>query len=329
MIQPRRIMILGTGSSLPGERLTSAELDGRLGLSPGTVEGRTGVRHRFVERRSAAALGAEAARAALDAAGMTLAEVDCLVAANGTPDQALPSNAALLSEALGLGPVPAFDVGASCLSFLAALDTLSWPIAAGRYRRALVVSADLASCGLDWSALGASGIFGDGAAAAVLGPSGDAPATLLATAFETHSQGAHLCEIPAGGSRHHPSRTSEDYQRLALFRMNGKALFRFTVERLEPFLSRLLAEAQVTLDDLALVVPHQASRHALDYLRRSLRLPEDRIVDLFAERGNQVAASLPSALDAAVRSGRLHRGDRALLMGTGAGVSLGGAVLCF
>lgn len=334
----RPLRILGTGAALPAEALTSAELDLRLGLAPGTVEKRTGVRVRYVERRrSAAALGAEAAHRALAAAGLGLDDVDCLIAASGTPDQAMPSNSALIHRELGLSAraVPAFDLGASCLGFLFALDTVSCLLAAGRYRRVLIVASDIASCGLDWSTLEASGIFGDGAAAAVVGlpegteDTGDTGSALLASAFATHSEGAHLCEIPGGGSRHHPGRIDEPYLPLAHFRMDGKAVFRLAGERLPAFLDGLLAAAGVRLADIPVIVPHQASRHALQYLRRRFRLRREQMIDLFAEQGNQVGASLPSALDAAVRSGRLRRGDTALLVGTGAGVHLGGVVLCY
>jgi 3-oxoacyl-[acyl-carrier-protein] synthase III len=328
----RPLRILGTGAALPAEAVTSAELDVRLGLAPGTVEKRTGVRVRYVERRgSAAALGAAAAHRALAAAGLGLDDVDCLIAASGTPDQAMPSNSALIHRELGLSAraVPAFDLGASCLGFLFALDTVSCLLAAGRYRRVLIVAADIASCGLDWSTLEASGIFGDGAAAAVVGPADDTGSALLASAFATHSEGAHLCEIPGGGSRHHPGRIDEPYLPLAHFRMDGKAVFRLAGERLPAFLDGLLAAAGVRLADIPVVVPHQASRHALQYLRRRFRLRREQMIDLFAEQGNQVGASLPSALDAAVRSGRLRRGDTALLVGTGAGVHLGGVVLCY
>ncbi|MEP7013697.1 MAG: 3-oxoacyl-[acyl-carrier-protein] synthase III C-terminal domain-containing protein [Acidobacteriota bacterium] len=334
--RPRAIRLLGTGAALPAEELTSEQLDRRLGLSPGTVFKKTGVRRRFVETRSAAALGAEAAHQALAAAGLGLADVDCLIAASGTPDQAMPSNGALLHRALGLSDlgIPAFDIGASCLSFLVALDTASCLIEAGRYARILIVSSDIASCGLDWGKLEASGIFGDGAAAAVVGPAEAAPtdsekggSALLASSFATISDGAHTCEIPGGGSRHHPGRIDGPYLPLTLFRMDGKAVFRLAAEHLPGFLDALLAAAGLTLAEIPIVVPHQASLHALQYLRRRFGLKPQQVIDIFAERGNQVGASLPSALHEAIASGRLRRGDNALLVGTGAGVQLGGMVL--
>jgi 3-oxoacyl-[acyl-carrier-protein] synthase-3 len=349
------------------------------------VQRRSGVRARYVEtQRTAASLGAEAARCALAAAGLTLEQIDCVVAAGGSMDQAKPCNAALIHRELGLGTsgVAAFDINASCLGFLAALDTLSWPLLAGRYRRVLIVAADIASCALDWSDLGASAIFGDGAAAAVIGHEREHDPTtpgILASAFATYSEGAHLCEIRAGGSRHHPSRCEPldvsdyaagdatvnaasavagntagdaagrtvrntardtargeangatrrpaDYLTLAQFRMDGQAVFHLVARHLDEFVDALLGGAGLRRDDVTLVIPHQASHLGLRYLTRGLGFARDRVVNIYAEHGNQVAASLPSALHAAVRAGQLRRGDTALLLGSGAGVSLGGILL--
>lgn len=329
--RPKRgIRILGSGVALPEDCVTSLELDARLGLPPGTVEKKTGVRRRFVEtRQSAAALGAQAARAAMLAAGLAFADLDCLVAASGTPDQAMPSNAALIHRELGLEGLLAFDLGASCLGFLVALDTLASLIACGHYRRVLVVASDIASCGLDWRRLEASGIFGDGAAAFVFGPAEGSGSALLGAAFETHSHGAHWCEIPGGGSRHHPDRISEPYAPLCLFHMDGKAVFRLAAEKLPGFVNGLLGAAGTPLAGIDLVVPHQASGHALQFVRRRFGIPAGKMIDIFAEHGNQVAASLPTALHHAIATGRLRRGERALLIGTGAGIGLGGAVICY
>lgn len=326
----RAARILGTGAALPEEAVPSTDLDRRLGLAAGTVEKKTGVRVRYFEtRRSAAALGAEAASRALADAGLSFSDIDCLVAASATPDQAMPSNAALIHRELAPGgpAIPAFDIAASCLGFLVALDTVACLIESGRYHRVLIVASDIASCGLDWSKLEASGIFGDGAAAAVIGPAEASDSALLASAFATYSEGVHLCEIPGGGSRHHPSRTAEPLLPLSRFRMDGKAVFRLAAEHMPGFLAGLLAASGVGLGEISVVVPHQASKHALQYLRRLLGVEHERIIDLFAGQGNQVAASLPSALDAAIRSGKLRRGETALLIGSGAGLCLGGVVL--
>lgn len=316
---------------MPSRSVTSAELDSQLNQRIGTVESVSGVRKRHFAARdeTAAMLAAEAARRALDAAGLSLADIDCLVAASGTQDQGMPCNAALIHRELGLSAraVPAFDVNASCLSFLAALDTLAWPIVAGRYKRVLVASADIASCGLDWGTLESSAIFGDGAAAVVLGLSVDGRSRLLAAELNTHSEGADLCRIPAGGSRYHPTRIDQPFDSLTRFRMDGKGVFRLAAAHLPAFVERLLACAGVSRDQIDWVVPHQASQLAMTHIAKKIGFSRDKVVDIFAEHGNQVAASLPTALDVAIRDGRIQRGHRLLLLGTGAGLSLGGMVL--
>jgi 3-oxoacyl-[acyl-carrier-protein] synthase-3 len=325
----RALRILGTGAELPDEALTSAELDVRLGLPEGTVEERTGVRVRYVERGTAAQLGARAARKALAAAGIDLDDVDVIIGASATPDQPLPCNAALLHAELAPGrPIAAWDVNASCMSFLVALDLAATLIDSGRHRTILIVSSDLASVGLDWDDLGASGIFGDGAAAAVVGHAGETGSGVLAAGFQTFSEGAHACEIRGGGSRHAPDRVEGDYADWGRFRMDGGAVFRLAFRHLPAFVEGLFADAGTTIEEMSVVVPHQASHHGLEWVRQQFGVA-DRLVDIYADHGNQVGASLPSALHAAIEGGQLQRGDHALLLGTGAGISLGGMVLCF
>jgi 3-oxoacyl-[acyl-carrier-protein] synthase-3 len=327
----RPVSLLGTGHALPAETVTSEELDRRLSHRAGTVERVSGVRRRHFATReeNAATLAAEAARRALDAAGLTLTDIDCLVAASATMDQGLPCNAALIHRELGLSAraIPAFDINASCLGFLAALDMLAWPIVAGRYQRVLVVAADIASCGLNWNTLEASAIFGDGAAAAVLGPSIDDRSRLLAAELSTLSKGVDLCSIPAGGSRYHPTRIDQPFDELTKFRMDGKGVFKLSAAHLPGFVERLLARAGLTRDQLDWIVPHQASHLALSHITKRLGFAPDKVIDIFADHGNQVAASLPTALDIAIRDGRIQRGQRLLLLGTGAGLSLGGVVM--
>lgn len=328
----RTLALLGSGHALPQRRLTSAELDLSLGLPASTIERAGGVRTRAfaAAEESAASLAALAAQRALDAAGLSTAQLDCIVAASGTMDQGMPCNAALIHRELGLASsgIPAFDINASCLGFIAALDQLSWPLAAGRYQRVLLVCADIASCGLDWQHLESASIFGDGAAAVVLGPAGSGQdMRVLASKLRTYSEGAALCQIPAGGSRYHPSRIDEAFLPLTHFAMQGKAVYRLASTHLPGFLNELLAEAELSREQIDWVIPHQASRLAIEHLSRRLDFAPEKVVDIFAEHGNQVAASLPTALDIARRDGRIRSGQRLLLLGTGAGLSLGGMLL--
>lgn len=328
----RPISIIGTGHALPHTEVLSTELDVNLKYPSGYIESKSGVRKRHFSAptETAAALGAKAAIKALQAAKLNLKDIDCLVAASATMDQGMPSNAALIHHELGLSDsgIPAFDVNASCLGFLAAFDTVSWAIVAGRYRHVLIVASDIASCGLNWESIESSAIFGDGAAAAVIGRSEDnVSSKVLSADLRTYSSGVDFCKIPAGGSRYHPSRINEPFTPLTTFRMNGKAVFKLASEHLPDFLGHLLNRAETKRDDIDWIIPHQASLLALEHLTKRLGFSKDKVINIFAEYGNQVAASLPTALDIAIKDGRIQRGQRLLLLGTGAGLSLGGAVL--
>lgn len=323
----RPLRVLATGVSTPPRWIHSSALDRQLGLPPGSIESRTGVARRAREdTRTAAEVGAEAARAALASASLTLKDIDCLVSANAGPDQALPCNAAFLHRTLGLQGTPAFDVDASCLSFLLGLDLVAALLAAGRYRRVLLVACDLASHALDPADPDTYGLFGDGAAAAVL-EAGDGSAGLRALRLETWSEQVEACGIAGGGSRLPPRPRADDYWQVCRFRMDGRRLYRATAAQFDRFVAELMVEAGVELDTIDRVIPHQASRLGMQHMFKSLDIGADRIEDILASHGNQVAASLPTALHLALDSGRLQHGQRALLLGTAAGLTLGGAVL--
>jgi 3-oxoacyl-[acyl-carrier-protein] synthase-3 len=195
----RHVAILGTGHAVPPQVVTSSALDQRLQFPPGTIQQAGGVnqRHFAAAHETAAQFAAQACQRALTAANFAMDDMDCLIAASGTMDQGMPCNAALIHRELGLNAnIPAFDINMSCLGFLTALDTLSWLVVAGRYRRVLIVAADIASCGLNWQALEASAIFGDGAAA-VLGASPQGShSRILASELLTISEGAALISAP-------------------------------------------------------------------------------------------------------------------------------------
>lgn len=328
----RRIRITGTGMAVPAQATSAAQLDARLGLPAGSSERQTGVRRRFLSTtETAAQLAAQACRAAVADAGLDWSEIDCLVAASATMDQSLPYNAALIHAELGLSErrTATLDINASCLSFLAALDTMSYLVDAGRYRNVLLVSCDIATFGIDWSALRESGIFGDGAAAAVIRRSrADEASAILSARMETLSAGVAHCRIPAGGSRYHPRRALDrPFEPLTVFHMEGRAVFKLASEALPGFTEGLLAQAGVRMGDLAAVVPHQASQLALTHLSRRLDIAPAQLVDIFADYGNQVGASLPTALHLGRAQGRFRHGDTILLLGTGAGLAMGGMVL--
>ena len=327
----RAVKIIGTGHVLPKQEVLSSELDKQLGLPQGKLESVGGVHKRYFASKDeyAAKLAAAAATQALSAAGLELSDIDCLVATSATMDQGMPSNAALIHAELGLSEsaIPAFDINASCLGFLAALDSLTWMITAGAYKKVLLVAADLASCGLNWNHLESSAIFGDGAAAVVLTADNSGGSRILASSLKTYSEGAHYCEIPAGGSRYHPSRIDQEFAPLTKFHMDGKKVFKLASTHMPDFMVNLLKNAGKSLQDIDWFVPHQASQLALHHLTKRLAVNPDKVINIFANHGNQVAASLPTALNIGIQDGRIQRGDTLLLIGTGAGLSIGGVVL--
>lgn len=313
--------------------VTRDALEARLGLRPGALAAHGAARQRFMStQETAASLAALACRQALGASGLQWQDIDCLVATSATMDQCLPYNAALIHAELGLDrhAIAAFDVGASCLSFLAGLDIAGHLLENGRYRTMMLVSADIATFGLNWKELRECGNFGDGAAAVVLRKSApDEGSRVRSVKFQTYSKGVRHCEIPAGGSRFHPERISIPFAPLVKFSMDGKALFKLVAGVIEPFVRELFCAADTTMERVALVVPHQASRLALDHFSRRLKIPSAKLVDIFDECANQVGASLPTALHRAISTGRIERGDDVLLIGAGAGVSIGGVVLTY
>lgn len=325
------LRIIGTGVAGPRQEVTHEELDRRLGLPAGTTLRATGVRtRRLSTTETAAQLAAEAARRAVAAAGLEWSEIDCLIATSGTMDQALPYNAALIHAELGLAAqrTTTFDLGASCMSFLVALDLVGHLVAAGRFQHVVLVSSDITAFTVDFSQLAENGIFGDGAAACVVRrarPGEDS--RLLAANFATFSEGVDFCRIRSGGSRFH--RRVQGSNSEATFEMNGRAVFALVARELPAFVDALLERAGLSLGEIDLVVPHQASHLALEHVRRRLRIDPARYVDIFAEHGNQVGASLPTALHHGLRRPGLGRGAKILLLGSGAGVTLGGVVLVY
>ncbi len=321
--------IIGTGSAVPQTVVTAAEIDARLGRPAGWTLAASGVACRHVMTQgSQVDLALAAARAALDDAGMGAGELDLIVSACGIGYQTLPSTAPLIQRGLGLadGAVATFDINSTCLSFLSALEVVAGLLASGRYARALIVSAEVASRALPWAAQPeVAALFGDGAGAAVVGPG----AGLRAARFRSYPSGYEACEIGAGGTRFDFAQERAAFEAHALFAMDGRALFRLTAQHFGGFVEEVLAEAGVTREEIDLVVPHQASPGALQHMIRLCGFRPGQVVDLAARFGNQIAASIPFALDHARRAGRVPAGARVLMLGTSAGVSFGGVVMDF
>lgn len=325
----RKLRIAGSGVYLPERRVTAAEVDERLGVAPGWTAANTGVLQRFyVSGETSSQMAAEAARRALRVAGLQARDLDLIVCASGVPQQAVPCTASFVQKELGLTMTPGFDLNCTCLSFVTALDQLAWPLSVGHYRHVLLVSSDIASVALNWEHKESAGLFGDGAAAFILSAApANARCGVQAARLETYSDSGQSCFIEGGGTRLHPRFLTADNADRFLFNMDGPRVYKQAVRHLAPFVERLLEGTELRMSDMDLVVPHQASAPALELVRRRLDIPQHRWMTIVATHGNCVAASMPMALHEAIRRERLVRGQRVLLLGTGAGISVGGAVL--
>jgi 3-oxoacyl-[acyl-carrier-protein] synthase-3 len=319
--------ITGTGAALPARALSNDELAARLArdgieTSDEWIVARTGIRQRYIAEPglTTTALAASAARRALDMAGVPAESVDLIVLATSTPDQIFPSTACLLQAELGIRGGAAFDVQAVCSGFVYALATADALIRTGMHRRALVVGAEVFSRILDWQDRTTCVLFGDGAGAVVLEAAYEAG--LLASRLHADgSQARILCtagRVDAGGVVGDP-----------FLRMDGQAVFKLAVNVLDSSAREVLADAQLGTEDVDWLIPHQANVRILTATARRLGVPESRVIVTVDQHGNTSAASVPLALDLAVRDQRVRRGQHVLLQGVGGGFTWGSVLLRF
>ncbi|MDX5446415.1 MAG: ketoacyl-ACP synthase III [Zoogloeaceae bacterium] len=316
--------IAGTGSFVPGEPVTNQNLVERgIETSDEWIVERTGIRARHLADKGVVTsdLAVEAARRALDAAGAAPADVDLVIVATSTPDCIFPSTAALLQAKLGIGNgCAAFDVQAVCSGFVYAMTIAEKFIRSGSHRRALVVGAEVFSRIIDWNDRGTCVLFGDGAGAVVLEAS-DEPG-VLATAL--HADGSHSPILCAPGALASGGVIGDPY-----LRMDGQAVFKLAVKVLGEVAQEVIDAADLQLEDIDWLIPHQANIRIMQATAKRLKLTMDNVVVTVDRHGNTSAASIPLALDAAVRDGRIRRGQRVLLEGVGGGFTWGAVLFRF
>ncbi len=317
--------ITGTGSYLPPRRVTNDDLAKQLAehgieTSDQWIVERTGIRARhFAEADvTSSDLALEASRRALEAAGRDAADVDLIVVATSTPDMVFPSSAAILQHKLGIAGCPAFDVQAVCSGFVYALTVADAMIRTGSAKCALVVGAEVFSRILDFSDRTTCVLFGDGAGAVVLEAS-DEPGIL---ASDLHADGKHVGILCVPG---HVS--GGQVLGTALLHMDGQAVFRLAVRVLEEAARATLVKAGKTEADIDWLIPHQANIRIMEGTAKKLKMPLDKLVVTVHEHGNTSAASIPLALDEAVRSGKVKKGEMLMLEGVGGGFTWGAVLL--
>ncbi len=317
--------ILGTGSYLPERVLTNKDLEALVDTDDQWIRERTGI----VERRVAADgqttcdLAEQAARAALAASGLKAEDIDLLIVGTTTPDVIFPSTACLLQQRLGLGECGAFDVNAACTGFIYALSVADQFIRAGTARNVLVVGAETLTRMLDWTDRSTCVLFGDGAGAVIL--TADSEPGILSTHIHANGNYSDLLKVDVGVSR---GFKAEARGGLSL-RMSGNEVFKVAVNTLGRIVDETLEANQLDKSDLDWLIPHQANLRIIMATAKKLQMSMDRVIVTVDRHGNTSAASVPLALDEAVRSGRVQRGDKLLLEAFGGGFTWGSALVVF
>lgn len=318
----RRAILLGTGSALPVRAVSNAELAQTVDTSDEWIVERTGIRNRYIagDDETTASLATDAARAAIDAAGVAAQDIDLIILATATPDQTFPASATKVQAALGINDCVAFDVAAVCSGFLYAITVADSMIRSGAAHRALVIGSETFSRILDWEDRTTCVLFGDGAGAVVLGAEESADGARGILASKLHADGRHNGLLYVDGG---PSTT----QTVGKLRMKGQEVFRHAVVNLASVLNEVMGMAGLSNSDIDWLVPHQANARILDATARKLKLSPDRVVVTVDRHANTSAASVPLALDCAIRDGRIKAGDLIVLEAMGGGFTWGACVL--
>jgi 3-oxoacyl-[acyl-carrier-protein] synthase III len=319
---PLHIQVTSTGLYAPPKIETAEDLSPKVGETAEWIVSRTGVARRHVSDEPVEKMAAAAARSALGQS----ASPDLILYASTTPRQLIPDTSVFVELELGLEGVPCHTIHSTCLSFLIGLHTAGAFITAQAYRRILVVSAEIGTVARNFAELESAVLLGDGAAAVVVEPTPKGERSkLLGYVVTTLPRAAEFAEFRGGGTRRHPN-SADTRPEDNLFHMNGTRLFRLGVLHVGPVLERLFKQTGLSPADIDLVVPHQPSKPGLEALGR-WGFPKERVVDIIGEYGNCIAASMPMALATAHADGRIKRGARVLLVGTGAGMSFGASIL--
>lgn len=310
----RNIDIAGIGVALPRE-VSNDELEKKFNLSSIEKVTKLKSRHFFDDVKDIDEYILKAVNEALKNANITKDKIACIISSGAVNKMAIPYNASNIHRLLKLSSnVGSFDVNMTCLSFLRAFDIASRMIEEFEY--ILFVSVDVASVGLDWENLGTAGLFGDGISAVIFKKSSSGG--LIKSNFYTCSSGYEICTLKSGGYLYNP-RDYKDQSKLGQFCMNGKELFRLVMNEMPAF----LADCNINYDEISYIIPHQASFSSLKNAIKYLKLPSEKIINIFENHGNQIASSLPIALNFVIKTKDLKSGEKLLFLGTGAGVSLG------
>jgi len=325
--EPRRAAITGVAIYVPERVLSNAELAQSLDTSDEWIITRTGIRERRIGApgETTSTMGAEAVRRLMADRQLGPGDIDAIIVATVTPDMLFPATACLIQDQLGLTRAWGFDLSAACSGFLYALTTGAQMVASGVHRRVVVVGADLMSSIIDPLDRTTAVLFGDGAGAVLLEPA-EPTFGIMDFHHRVDGSGRHDLLMPAGGSLHPPS-VETVTGRQHFLKQNGKVVFKFAVSQMVESVQMVLQRNGLTPADVALLVPHQANQRILDAVGERLGLSSERVASVLACYGNTTGATLPLALDAAVRKGKLKRGDLMVFAAVGAGFTAGATLV--
>lgn len=321
------LQIVSTGISIPKHQFSSSELDKLKGFPHGTIEKNSGIKSRFFfdDHDTLAEISAKSIKNAVMRGNIEENTIDLVISASAVPEQALPCSAAKIIDYLNLKEgTPGFDINNSCLSFMTALYISASLLNSNAYKTIAIVSTEFASRGINWIDLESSAIFGDGSASVIV-QKGKGESQCLSYLLENYPEGKDLCQIRAGGSLKNIVTGMEKSDHY--FKMDGKKVFKLASEKITSFLQKLFLPLKMSIHDIHLIIPHQASHLSLKHMIKRLGFDEKKVINIYETHGNQVSASIPTALYYADEAGLLKKGQKLLLLGTGAGLCCGGMIL--
>lgn len=322
------VCIAGTGSYLPEKVMTNADLEKIVDTDDEWIVTRTGIRERRIaaDGEFTSHMAAKAGGRALEQAGIEAADVQLIIVATITPDTLTPATACYVQQHLGAQGAVAFDISAACSGFLYAMKIAKRLISDGAFENALIIGAEKLSSFINWEDRTTCVLFGDGAGAAVIRKAEPGEGEILATEMGTDGRQTHLLNIPGGGSAC-PITIENADKRLATLAMLGKEVFKHAVTRMKQSAEKVIERSNLTPDDIALVIPHQANLRIIDAIADRLAVPKDRVFTNLQHYGNTSAAAVAIALDEANRSGAIKKGEHAVLVVFGAGLTWAAAAV--
>lgn len=321
--------IIGMGHAYPEGILTNADLEKIVETSDEWITTRTGIkqRHKAAENEYTSQFGTLAAQQALERAGLKPEDIDIIICATTTPDQIMPSTGALIQAQIGAKNAAGMDVFAACSGFIYGITMVESMIRTGQIRYALVIGAEILTKYVDYTDRGTCVIFGDGAGAAVLGPVSEGKG-ILATKIRSDGRYEEQLYSPGGGTKHGTTHETID-NGMHFFKMKGNELFKVAVRSMADISAEMLKQAGYTVEDVDLVIPHQANQRITDAVASRLGVPDEKVYSNIAEHGNTSSASIPIALDECIEAGKIKEGSLVLLTAFGGGVTWGGTVIRF